>query len=293
MTKGVYTAIITPFLESGAIDWQAYESLIKTQVEAGVSGIVVTGTTGESPTLSKDEKKKIWEKTLELLKGTSLECVAGTGTNNTEETIEYTRLAQSLGYKKFLLVTPYYNKPTQEGLKQHYQKIANEVRGEIILYNVPGRTGVSLSAQTIAQLATHPQITALKEATGNLDFLIEIQNELKKFDAKMDLLSGDDATTLPFIKNGGVGCISVASIVAPQSMVELCKNKSESVHQKLQPLFRDLFIESNPGPVKFLLSEMGVIKNVLRLPLVGVTEETKIKLKKTMSLYQKTKGQLI
>ena len=292
MIKGVCTAIVTPFKKSGEIDWISYEKLIEIQVTAGVSGVVVTGTTGESATLNLEEKKQLWQKTISLLKGTKTKAIAGTGTNNTLESVEMTQIAQGMGYSDFLVVTPYYNKPSQEGLYAHYSEIAKNIRGEIILYNVPGRTGVSLSAKTISRLFELPQITSIKEATGDLTFLDQIKNEIN-FDQKTKaLLSGDDATTLSFIKKGGVGCISVASIVAPQLMVKMVENKDEEIHKKLSDLFKTLFIESNPAPVKFMLSKMGLVENILRLPLVPVQKESEQKLNETLSKFKINQGQL-
>lgn len=285
--KGIHTAIITPFLPGGGIDWKAFEKIINHQLSAGVQGIVFCGTTGESPTLSFEEKRSVFEFGFKKLTGTKTFAISGIGSNDTAETIRIGKMAESIGYRKHLVVTPYYNKPTQLGLLKHYEAISGALSGEIILYNVPGRTGVSLTAETIGTLSLNKKITAIKEATGNIGFGEEILREVKKRSGQMELLSGDDATYLSLLEVGAVGAISVASHLAPRSMVEMTesffkgdKALAEKTNERLMPWFKDLFIESNPGPVKWVLSRLHIIQNELRLPLVPVSKKTEEQLEK-------------
>jgi 4-hydroxy-tetrahydrodipicolinate synthase len=279
--KGVYTAVVTPFQQNGEIDWNAYRALLKAQHAGGVAGVIPCGTTGESPTLSADEKKKLITFTLQELKGTGLKVIPGTGTNNTAESIEFSAWASDQGADAVLVVTPYYNKPSQLGLFQHFNAIADRVKCDVILYNVPGRTSVSLTADTIVRLAKHPRITAIKEASGNLAFDSEIRDALNQAGAHLALLSGDDPTFLPFLGLGGVGCISVASNLIPRQMVELQQAfekgdqaRAQELHERYAPLFKDLFIEANPVPVKFALSQIGPCGKTVRLPLAELTGES-------------------
>lgn len=280
--KGVWTAIITPFESSGEIDWSAYDRILEDQKSSGVAGVVVCGTTGESPALSKDEKKKLITRAIETLKGSSCRVIAGTGSNNTAESVEFSRWASEAGAHALLMVTPYYNKPTQAGLERHFTMIADAITCPMMLYNVPGRTSVGLSAQTVARLAQHPRIRAIKEATGNVAFTSEIRDALIEAGTAMEVLSGDDVTFLPLLSVGGIGVVSVSSNLFPRGMVEIQKlfdagkhHEAAELHQKFFPLFRDLFIETNPGPIKEAMAEAGWCKPLVRPPLAQLSEASK------------------
>jgi 4-hydroxy-tetrahydrodipicolinate synthase len=276
--RGVWTAIVTPFTDDGQLDLPSLKKMLRNQIDAGITGIIPCGTTGESPTLSHDEKKLLIQTCLSECRGTSVQVVAGTGTHNTQETIEFSQWAGSAGVNGVLVVTPYYSKPSQLGLEKHFEAVASAISCPVILYHVPGRTGVNLAPQTISKLARHPRIRAIKEASGNPTLTSEIIDQLRLDQQTMDVLSGDDATYLPLLSLGAVGVISVASNLFPKAMVQLQKHFDEgniagatSIHQKYYPLFRDLFIESNPVPVKAALAEVGWCKPHVRLPLASLT----------------------
>jgi 4-hydroxy-tetrahydrodipicolinate synthase len=288
--RGVWTALATPFLPNLSIDWTAWDQLIQKQVQAGIHGIIPCGTTGESPTLSLDEKKKLISRAIEKTRGTSTRVIAGTGSNNTEETIAFSKWASEAGAAGVLVVTPYYNKPTQAGLKSHFTQVADAITCPIMLYNVPGRSGVGLTAETIAELAKHPRIRALKEATGNLQFQSEIIDQLLLGGSKLDILSGDDATYFPALCAGAQGAVSVASNICPEEMVALQAAVDQgnlslglSIHTRLFPVFRDLFVETNPAPVKAALAWQGLKSAAeLRLPLVKMSEKSQQTLEKAL-----------
>ncbi len=288
--RGVWTALITPFTSSNQIDLPAYRKILKDQRDAKVAGVIPCGTTGESPSLSKDEKKMLIEVALEELRGSGLGVIAGTGSNNTNETIEMSTWASDLGVDGVLVVTPYYNKPTQAGLEAHFRAVADAVKCQVVLYNVPGRTGVSLAPETVVKLASHERITALKEATGNVALTSEIMDALALENRSLSILAGDDATYLPLLSVGATGVISASSNLVPRAMVAILEAyesgnvaEARSIHQKFYPIFRDLFIESNPGPVKAALSYIGLCEPHLRLPLVPLTQASARKLQESMS----------
>ncbi len=275
---GIWTALVTPFDGNGKIDFQAFERILADQISAQVSGVVVCGSTGETPTLSLQERQELVCKAVAQMRKTNVQVLVGAGSNNTQDSIEFSQWAEKQDVSGVMLVAPYYNKPTQAGMKAHFLKIANSVSCPIVLYNVPGRTVVSIAPETVAELATHPRIRALKEATGNIAFASEILDQLKTRNLTMDLLSGDDATYLPFLAVGGKGAVSVASNLFPREMVAIQKAFDENRNQdaqKLQsrfyPLFRDLFIEPNPVPVKYAMSLTGLCKPYVRLPLVEMS----------------------
>jgi 4-hydroxy-tetrahydrodipicolinate synthase len=283
--KGVWTALVTPFNSQNELDLAAYRRILKDQREAGVAGVVPCGTTGETPVLTVQEKKTLIETAMQELKGSGVKVMAGTGSNNTAESVEFSRWASDLGVDAILVVTPYYNKPTQAGLEAHFRAVADAVKCEVVLYNVPGRTGVSLTAETVARLAAHPKITTIKEATGNTAFTTEILDALALQKQSIDILSGDDATFLPLLSAGAVGVISVSSNLFPRAMVAIQKafeqgrtSEALEIHQKYFPLFRDLFIESNPGPIKAAMSYAGWCEERVRLPLVTMSASNKEKL---------------
>jgi 4-hydroxy-tetrahydrodipicolinate synthase len=267
-------ALVTPMNEDGSLDVPALRRLIDFHVENGTDAIVVVGTSGESPTLDMDEHCEVIRLTIEHCRS-RLPVIAGTGSNSTTEAIELTRCAEVAGADACLLVTPYYNKPTQEGLYRHHRAIAEAVPVPQILYNVPGRTACDMLPETVERLAQIPNIVGIKEATGNLERARDI---IRRCGAKLDLYSGDDATALDCILLGGKGDISVTANVAPRLMHEMCKlaragkeKEARAINDRLLPLHRDLFIEANPIPVKWALKEMDLIKGGIRLPLTPLS----------------------
>jgi 4-hydroxy-tetrahydrodipicolinate synthase len=277
--KGVFTAIVTPFLPSGEIDWKSYRELLKAQKAARVAGVIPCGTTGESPTLTKEEKKKLITVTLEELKGSGLKVMAGTGSNSTAETIELSSWASDQGVDGVLVVVPYYNKPSQTGLISHFTQVADRVKCDVVLYNVPSRTVAALTAETVAELACHPRIAAIKEATGNLAFDSEIIEALRLEKTELALLSGDDLTFLPFLALGGDGVISVASNLIPAELVELHTQfekgnlaRARELHEKYFQVFKDLFFEPSPAPAKYALSLTGICSTAVRSPITELSD---------------------
>lgn len=273
MFKGSWVALVTPFNENFEVDFDTYGKLVDFHIEHGTHGLVPCGCTGEAATLSHEEQKKCIRFVIERVAG-RIPVVAGTGSNNTMEALELTRFAKEVGCDGALLITPYYNKPTQAGLLAHYQKIAKEVDIPIILYNVPSRTGVKLEAETVAELNKIPNIVAIKEAGGSVDQVSQILSL-----CDITVLSGDDSLTLPMMSVGAVGVISVAANVVPTELVKMCTlalegnyAQAREIHYRLMPLFKALFYETNPMPVKAALAQMGMIKNLLRLPLVPMSE---------------------
>ena len=284
MFKGVFTALITPF-KNGTLDETALASMIEFQINNGISGLVPCGTTGESATLSHTEHKHVITTCLNLVHG-RIPIIAGTGSNSTAETIELTRFAKEAGASGALLITPYYNKPTQEGLFRHYQTVADTVDIPLVLYNVPSRTGVDLLPDTVTRLSKHPNIVALKEATANMERASII---LQQTEGRINLLSGDDATFLPFMAVGGTGVISVSTNIAPDQMVALWKHFSKGdltasrrSHNKLLEINRLLFCETNPIPVKAAAAMMGLCGPEIRLPLTPLAEQYREPLRQAM-----------
>jgi len=274
MFEGLTVAMVTPFRD-GEIDYEATARLVDHMLGNGVEGLVVSGSTGEAATCTLDERRKLWAFVKERAKGRGF-VIAGTGTNDTAQTISITRMAEELGMDGALVVTPFYNKPTPKGQVAHFTAVARSTRLPIVLYNVPGRTGTNTMPETLEKVHDIPNIVAVKEASGSLD-----QASAIKARVKLTLLSGDDSLTLPMIAVGAQGIISVAGQVAPREMRQLTDlaragkmAEAETVHRRLLPLFKALFIESNPGPVKYLLSAMRLIGNELRLPLVPVEPAT-------------------
>jgi 4-hydroxy-tetrahydrodipicolinate synthase len=287
MFRGSIVAIVTPF-KDGKIDEKAFRDLIEFQINNGTDGIVPCGTTGESATLSHEEHEKIIGLTIEAVNG-RVPVIAGTGSNNTAEAARLTRHAKKAGANAALLITPYYNKPTQEGLYQHYRKVAEEVDIPIILYNVPGRTGVNMLPETVARLAEIKNIVGIKEATGDLKQISDVISICPK---DFLLLSGDDFTVYPTLAIGGHGVISVVANVAPKDMADLCDayfagdmKKASELHYRLLPLNGAMFYETNPIPVKTALSLMGKVSGEMRLPLCSISEGNLNKLKKVMKDY--------
>lgn len=274
MLKGSLVALVTPMLESGAIDFDRLQKLIDFHVEQGSHGLVIAGTTGESATLDFDEHCELLNRSREMIAG-RIPMIAGTGANATSEAILLTRCALDAGADAALLVTPYYNKPTQEGLYLHHKAIAEAVAIDQILYNVPGRTACDMQADTVGRLAKIGNIIGIKEATGSMQRLRDIRALV---DDEFILLSGDDATTREFILLGGHGSISVTANVAPAQMAAMCQaaldgdaDKAAAIDARIAPLHKQLFVESNPIPVKWATTEMGLTGPTLRLPMTPLS----------------------
>ena len=274
MFHGSMVALVTPMNEDGSLDVPALRRLIDFHVENGTDAIVAVGTTGESPTLDMEEHCEVIRLTVEQARG-RVPVIAGTGANSTTEAIELTRCAQKAGADACLLVTPYYNKPTQEGLYLHHKAVAEAVSVPQILYNVPGRTACDMLPETVERLSAIANIVGIKEATGNLDRVKEIR---RRCGDKIDVYSGDDATALDAILLGAKGDISVTANVAPRLMHEMCKlaregreKEARAINERLMGLHKDLFVEANPIPVKWALKEMGLVKGGIRLPLTPLS----------------------
>ncbi len=283
--KGAYSALVTPF-SNGTVDEEAYRALIDWQIEKGIDGLVAVGTTGESATLSHDEHQKVIKICVEQAKG-KVPVIAGTGGNDTREAIELTKFAKSAGADVSLQVTPYYNKPSQEGLVQHFKAIAKAAPMPQLIYNVPGRTSLNILPSTLARLFKEvPEVIGVKEATGNLRQVSEV---VEYCGPDFQVLSGDDFTVLPLLAVGGCGVISVVSNIVPDMMAGMCKAwfegniaEAQRLHYAMGPLNRAMFIETNPVPVKIALHLMGKMGPELRLPLVGLMPENQAKLEATL-----------
>lgn len=281
--QGSYVAIVTPF-HDGKIDPNAYRKLIEFQIEAGTGGIVPCGTTGESATLSHAEHVELVELTVEFVSG-RVPVIAGTGSNSTREALRLTAAAKHAGADAALLITPYYNKPSQQGLYEHYRAIAEEVDIPLVLYNVPGRTGVSLAPTTVFRLAELNNVVAVKDATGSMDWTSEVCGG-----CNLALLSGDDSATLPMIALGASGVISVLANVVPGAMADLVGKALEGdmvgarqIHHRYFRLMKALFLESNPMPVKAAVEMLGLIGPELRAPLTVIGEGTRTQLRDAMT----------
>lgn len=271
--QGVHTAIITPFKSNGSYDEEGFKDLLHKQIEAGVQGIVVLGTTGEKPTLTHEEKKRIIQFARKQI-NSSIKLIVGTGTNSTLTTIEDTLFAEELGADGALVVAPYYNKPTQEGLYFHYKAITEATKLPLIIYNIAGRTGVNIQTSTIKRLFNYPSIVGVKEASGNLLQMMDVIEMRDHERPDFKVLSGDDNLTLPLIAAGGDGVVSVISNLVPELIVKLyslCSKgdfeEARKLHYQLQPLFKGAFIETNPIPIKTLMHFSGLASGPCRLPL--------------------------
>lgn len=274
--KGLATALVTPFVD-GEVDWKAFRNLVRRQVEAGVDFLVPLGSTAETPCLTDAEKVKILEIAREESNG--LPIVAGAGSNSLTATVQNMRLLDGHGADAYLIVVPFYNKPTQEGLYQYFKAVAEETDRQVILYNVPGRTGTNMKTETTLRLAEIPNVTAVKEASGDLAQIIDIKRQAPE---GFTVLSGNDDQTLPLMACGADGVISVASNVAPEQMKALTRAVAASdlkeairLNNSLMPLYHACFVESNPIPVKAALSLMGLCRDEMRLPLIAATGGTR------------------
>ncbi len=285
MFTGTYTAIVTPF-KNGTIDEAALERLVRNQVKGGVDGIVPVGTTGESPTVNYEEHIHIIALAVKFAAG-RIKVLAGTGGNSTSEAIYLTEHAQKAGADGSLQVAPYYNKPTQEGLFQHFREVARNTRLPIVLYSIPGRCGIEIGVDTIKRLAAEcKNIIGIKEAGGNPDRVSQLRMALG---ARFEIMSGDDALTLPFMAVGAQGVISVASNVIPRQVAQMVRayaagrvSAALKLHQKYYPLFKDLFVETNPVPVKAALAMLGQMEEEYRLPLVPMSAKNREILRNSM-----------
>ncbi len=287
MFRGVGTAIVTPF-KAGEIDYKSYDRLVKFQIDNGVSAIFVLGTTGESPTVESDESARLIDRTVELCNGHA-EIVVGAGTNSTKKTLELVKHAEKHGANGVLVVTPYYNKPTQNGLYEHYRYISEHTALNVIIYNVPGRTGVNILPETVYKIASDcKNVRGLKEANADIN---QVDMDILTLKSINDfrIYSGNDDSAFHLLCSGGDGVVSVASNIIPKEMSEMCEfvfegkiEKAREIHLRFFNFFKALFVESNPIPVKAALEMRGFIKNELRLPLVTANEKTVEMLKSAM-----------
>jgi 4-hydroxy-tetrahydrodipicolinate synthase len=284
MLEGSIVAIVTPF-KGGKVDERALSELVEWHISSGTNAIVPCGTTGESATLEYEEHYRVIEIVVKTAKK-RIPIIAGTGANATDETIMITKKAKKLGADAALLVAPYYNKPTQEGIYRHYKSVAEAVDIPIVLYNVPGRTAVNILPSTVARLLEVENIVAIKEATGDMKQVSEV---IRLCGDRLTVLSGDDFTTFPLLALGGKGVISVTANVAPREVSEMCRlwkekkhEKARALHYKLEPLNYAMFIETNPIPVKTAVAMMGKIREEFRLPLCEMSDANREKLKKTI-----------
>jgi 4-hydroxy-tetrahydrodipicolinate synthase len=275
--KGSITALVTPF-KDGAVDEKAFRAFINWQIENGTNGLVPVGTTGESPTLSHKEHERVVEICVDEAKG-RVPVIAGAGSNSTSEAVAFAQHAEKVGADAVLVVTPYYNKPTQEGLYQHYKAINDAIGIPIIIYNIPGRSVIDMSVDTMARLYELKNIAGVKDATANM---ARVSQQRKAMGPDFILLSGEDATALGFMAHGGHGCISVTSNVAPALCAEMQNACLEGdfasalkVQDRLMPLHESLFIETNPSPVKYAAAVLGLMEDTVRLPMIPVAEGTK------------------
>ncbi|HEY1583666.1 MAG TPA: 4-hydroxy-tetrahydrodipicolinate synthase [Chthoniobacterales bacterium] len=284
MFRGTYTALVTPF-RNDEIDVAAFKSLIERQIASGITGIVPVGTTGESPTLSCGERHHVIELAVESAQD-RCQVIAGTGSNSTRDAIAHTKEAETIGVDGALLVAPYYNKPNQEGLFRHFAAIAEATSLKLVLYNIPGRCGIDIGADTVVRLAEKfSNIVAIKEASGSVDRVSEL---VRRAPDGFTVLSGDDSLTLPFLSVGAVGVVSVVSNLFPGEVARLVRlflegkaEEARQLHQKFFPLFKDIFLEPNPVPVKTALSWRGAIAPDCRLPLVSMSQENENHLRRT------------
>ena len=282
MFNGAYTALVTPFRRDGAVDYEKLRELVEFQIAGGIDGLVPVGTTGESPTLDVDEHLEVIRVVVETA-ARRVKVVAGTGANSTAEALELTAQAKDLGVDGTLQVTPYYNKPTQTGLIKHFSAVA-DLGLPVVLYNVPGRAGCEIAVPTVAELAKHPHVVAVKEAAGSVDRVSRL-----KAACEIEVLSGDDGLTLPMMSVGACGVISVASNVAPKAVADLVHaaaagrwDEARALHYKYYALFNDVFIETNPIPIKAAMEMAGLGPAVYRLPLCEMAPANRDKLRATL-----------
>lgn len=287
MFKGSLVALVTPFDEDNRVDYAALKGLIDFHVSEGSDGLVIAGTTGEAATLTKAEHAELVARAVEMADG-RLPIIAGTGSNSTQQTIDLSIKVAASGIEAYLLVVPYYNKPMQEGMFRHFTAVADAVDKPVMLYNVPGRTGADLLPETVARLAEHENIFGIKEATGDIDRLRAIRALVAE---DFMCYSGDDFTSLAFLQSGGNGIVTVSGNVVPAAIARMCQlvfsghfAEAGQLDQSLQPLNEALFVESNPIPVKWALSEMGLVQPSLRLPLTLLADQYHDQMRKALAL---------
>jgi 4-hydroxy-tetrahydrodipicolinate synthase len=280
---GVHTALVTPFAADGSVDYEKLEELVEFQIAGGVDGIVPVGTTGESPTLRTPEHLKVIEVVMAKAAG-RCKIIAGTGANSTDEAIELTAACKAFGVDGTLQVTPYYNKPNNSGLIQHYSAVA-DIGLPVVLYNVPGRSALEIPMEVVTELAKHPNIVSIKEAAGSVERVTRIKQL-----CDIEVLSGDDSLALPMIQEGAIGVISVASNIIPSGVVALIKaalagdyETAQGLHNQYAQLFDDLFIDTNPIPVKAAMAMRGMVEEIYRLPMCSTSDENKAVLRKTLA----------
>jgi 4-hydroxy-tetrahydrodipicolinate synthase len=292
MFRGTFTALVTPFRDGG-IDVPAFQKLIEAQIDGGITGVVAVGTTGESPTLSHDEREEVIRLAVTIA-DKRCQVLAGTGSNATHHAVADTKMAEKLGADGALLVAPYYNKPSQEGLFRHFQAVSRETNLPIMLYNIPGRCGVDIGPETVLRLAAECRnVVSIKEASGSVERVSELRSRLPN---EFTILSGDDSLTLPFMSVGAVGVVSVASNLFPEEVCALVRayesgdlKSAQKLHRQLFPLFKDLFIEPNPVPVKTALAWRGAMSGECRLPLCEMSKANQARLRKTLETFEREK----
>jgi 4-hydroxy-tetrahydrodipicolinate synthase len=294
--EGTYTAIVTPFRDDAerSIDWDAYDRVVAAQIAGGITGIVPCGTTGESPTLDHEEQLQLIERTVKLAKGKCI-VLAGTGANSTRTTIALSQAAEKAGADAVMVVVPYYNKPTQDGLREHYVAVAASVKCPVVVYNIPGRTGIDLAADTLAKIAeAAPNVVATKEATGNV---LRAQEIVRLMGDRMTVLSGDDGLTLPMIAVGARGVISVTSNVYPAEVARVTRlaldgklDEARKAHLALLRVHEVMFVEANPSPAKAALAHKMKISDAVRGPLVRVSDSARAKVLAALEAYEANKG---
>lgn len=288
MFEGVYTALITPFTKDGTVDEPALRRIVNQQIEGGISGLVPVGTTGESPTVSHDENIDVVRIVIDEARG-RVPVIAGTGSNNTTEAIDMTRRAKHLGADASLQVAPYYNKPSQEGFYRHFTAIGDEVDLPMVVYNIPGRTGKNIETETLIRMTAHRNIVAVKEASGSIPQMMDVISGVPK---EFDVLSGDDNLALALTLLGGRGVISVASNLVPADMARMIRlaldgnvEEARAEHYRLLPLFKAIFIDTNPIPIKYMMHRAGLCEYSYRLPLVPLSDENEGRLDALLKNY--------
>lgn len=287
--EGTYTALVTPFLADESIDWKSFEALVEAQIEGGIAGLVPCGTTGESPALSEDEQLAVIKRTVERAKG-RVPVIAGTGSNSTRHAVHLSQAAEAAGANAVMVVVPYYNKPTQDGLLRHFTAVASAVKCPVMIYNIPGRTGIDMTADTMARLCdAAPNVVATKEATGNV---LRAQELVRRMGDRLTVLSGDDALTLPMVSVGARGVVSVTSNLLPKAVSEATRAalsgdvvKARRLHLALVPVHESMFVEANPGPIKAAMAARGLLQNVVRGPLAASGDATVKKLAAILEEY--------
>jgi 4-hydroxy-tetrahydrodipicolinate synthase len=292
--EGTFTALVTPFSADESIDWKAFDTFIDAQIDGGVSGLVPCGTTGESPALSEEEQLAVVKRAVERARG-RVPVMAGTGSNSTRHTIHLSKAAEAVGANAVMVVVPYYNKPTQEGLFRHFVAVAKSVKCPVMVYNIPGRSVIDLSAETMVRICeAAPNVVATKEATGNV---LRAQELVRRLGDRLAVMSGDDALTLPMISVGARGVVSVTSNLLPKAVSEATRAalegdlaRAKKLHLALLPVHEAMFLEANPSPVKAAMAARGMIGATVRGPLVPVTEATAKRLAAVLEDYRRSEA---